>query len=39
MSITTHFPTVPDDQTTPIVAELLEPIQLQMDEIQSCFPP
>ena len=34
MSITTRFPKIPDDQITPIVAELLELIQLQMDEIQ-----
>jgi len=34
MSITTRFPKIPEDQITPLVAELLELIQLQMDEIQ-----
>ena len=34
MSITTRFPKIPEEQITPIVAELLELIQLQMDEIQ-----
>ncbi len=34
MSITTRFPKIPEDQITPLVAELLELIQLQMEEIQ-----
>ena len=34
MSITTRFPKIPEDQITPVVAELLELIRLQMDEIQ-----
>ena len=34
MSITTRFPKIPEDQITPIVAELLELVRLQMDEIQ-----
>ena len=34
MSITTRFPKIPEEQITPVVAELLELIQLQMDEIQ-----
>ena len=34
MSITTRFPKIPKEQITPLVAELLELIQLQMDEIQ-----
>ncbi len=34
MSITTRFPKIPDEQITPLVAELLELIQLQMEEIQ-----
>jgi hypothetical protein len=34
MSITTRFPKIPEEQITPIMAELLELIQLQMDEIQ-----
>jgi Transposase IS66 family len=34
MSITTRFPKIPEEQTTPLVAELLELIQLQMAEIQ-----
>ena len=34
MSITTRFPKIPDEQITPVVAELLELVQLQMDEIQ-----
>ena len=34
MSATTRFPKVPKDQITPLVAELLELIQLQMEEIQ-----
>ena len=33
MSITTRFPKIPDEQITPLVAELLELIQLQMEEI------
>jgi len=34
MSSTTRFPKIPKDQITPLVAELLELIQLQMEEIQ-----
>jgi len=34
MSITTRLPKIPEDQITPLVAELLELIQLQMEEIQ-----
>jgi hypothetical protein len=34
MSITTRFPKIPDEQITPVVAELLQLVQLQMDEIQ-----
>ena len=34
MSITTRFPKIPEDQITPLVAELLELIQLQTEEIQ-----
>lgn len=34
MSITTRFPKIPDEQITPVVAELLELVRLQMDEIQ-----
>jgi hypothetical protein len=34
MSITTRFPKIPEEQITPLMAELLELIQLQMDEIQ-----
>lgn len=34
MSITTRFPKIPKEQITPLVAELLELIQLQMAEIQ-----
>lgn len=34
MSSTTRFPKIPEDQITPLVAELLELIQLQMEEIQ-----
>jgi hypothetical protein len=34
MSITTRLPKIPEDQITPLVAELLEIIQLQMAEIQ-----
>jgi hypothetical protein len=34
MSITTRFPKIPVEQITPVVAELLELVQLQMDEIQ-----
>ena len=34
MSITTRFPKIPEEQITPLVAELLELIQLQMAEIQ-----
>ena len=34
MSITTRFPKIPEEQITPLVAELLELIRLQMDEIQ-----
>jgi Transposase IS66 family len=34
MSSTTRFPIIPKDQITPLVAELLELIQLQMEEIQ-----
>jgi hypothetical protein len=34
MSITTRLPKIPEDQITPLVAELLELIQLQMAEIQ-----
>ena len=34
MSIATRFPKIPDEQITPVVAELLELVQLQMDEIQ-----
>ncbi len=34
MSITTRFPKIPEEQITPVVAELLQLIQLQMDEIQ-----
>jgi hypothetical protein len=31
MSSTTRFPKIPKDQITPLVAELLELIQLQID--------
>jgi hypothetical protein len=34
MSIPTRFPKIPEEQITPLVAELLELIQLQMAEIQ-----
>ena len=34
MGITTRFPKIPEEQITPLVAELLELIQLQMAEIQ-----
>ena len=34
MSSTTRFPKIPKDQITPLVVELLELIQLQMEEIQ-----
>jgi len=34
MSITTRLPKIPEDQITPLVAELLELIQLQIAEIQ-----
>ncbi len=34
MSSTTRFPKIPEEQITPLVAELLELIQLQMEEIQ-----
>jgi hypothetical protein len=34
MSITTRLPKIPEDQITPLVAELLELIQLQMEEIR-----
>ncbi len=34
MSITTRFPKIPEDQMTPLVAELLQLTQLQMEEIQ-----
>jgi hypothetical protein len=34
MSSTTRFPKISEDQITPLVAELLELIQLQMEEIQ-----
>ena len=34
MSITTRFPKIPEEQITPLVAQLLELIQLQMEEIQ-----
>ena len=34
MSITTRFPKIPNEQITPVVAELLELVRLQMDEIQ-----
>jgi len=34
MSITTRIPKIPEDQITPLVAELLELIHLQMAEIQ-----
>jgi hypothetical protein len=34
MNSTTRFPKIPDDQITPLVAELLELIQLQIEEIQ-----
>ena len=34
MSITSRFPKIPEEQITPLVAELLELIQLQMEEIQ-----
>jgi hypothetical protein len=34
MSSTTRFPKIPDDQITPLVAELLELIQLQIEEIR-----
>ena len=34
MSITTRFPKIPEEQITPLMAELLELIQLQMVEIQ-----
>ncbi len=35
MSSTTRFPKIPKDQITPLVAELLELIQLQMEEIHE----
>jgi len=34
MSITTRFPKIPEEQITPLMAELLELIQLQREEIQ-----
>ena len=34
MSITTRLPKIPEDQITPLVAELLDLVQLQMQEIQ-----
>jgi hypothetical protein len=34
LALTTRFPKIPKDQITPLVAELLELIQLQMEEIQ-----
>ena len=34
MLSTTRFPKIPKEQITPLVAELLELIQLQMEEIQ-----
>jgi hypothetical protein len=34
MSTTTRLPKIPKEQITPLVAELLEIIQLQMEEIQ-----
>jgi hypothetical protein len=34
MILTTRFPKIPKEQITPLVAELLEIIQLQMEEIQ-----
>ena len=34
MSITTRLPKIPKDQITPLVAELLELIHLQIEEIQ-----
>jgi hypothetical protein len=34
MSITTRFPKIPEEKITPVVAELLELVRLQMDEIQ-----
>jgi len=34
MSITTRFPIIPEDQITPLVAELLHLTQLQMEEIR-----
>ena len=34
MSATTRFPKIPEEQITPVVAELLELVRLQMDEIQ-----
>jgi len=34
MSITTRFPKIPEDQITPLVAELLQLTQLQMEEIR-----
>ena len=34
MSSTTRFPKIPKEQITPLVAELLELIKLQMEEIQ-----
>jgi hypothetical protein len=34
MSITTRMPKIPEDQVTPLVAQLLEIIQLQIEEIQ-----
>ena len=34
MGITTRFPKIPEDQITPLVAELLQLIELQREEIQ-----
>ena len=34
MSLTTRIPKIPEDQITPSVAQLLEIIKLQIDEIQ-----
>ena len=35
MGITTRFPKIPEDQITPLVAELLQLIELQREEMKE----